>query len=394
MHDSLRAFSLFLYNTCLGIFLTYGLFFSKVSAEFSLPPSAASFIFGTFALLYSLSSLVMGYVMDIYGAGKTMLIGGLLMSVGLIASSEATSFAMLVATYGLVAGMGTGSMWLPTSFVVFDRFSGTKAREAIGLVSAGTAFGTLAFSPLEAYVITAYGWRAAFLVMGIIVVLFALFAYSLTRGGSVTRRFNLRAAIQNFKTQRFGYLYGYYIMGNGFSRTLPMIFVVPLLQAKGLGLVGGSLALSLIGIGSIAGRFASRTNRTSEETVASLGFILQGVCIAALVFSNNLLSAAVVSLIFGIGYGVYIPQFALLIRKHFGTETYGTTFGLLLTSFGIGAFIGPVFEGYQLSVSGDYSLGFYVAAVVSTAVGLHLLLSQRRRSADVTDAHGGQRKMP
>lgn len=44
-------------------------------------------------------------------------------------------------------------------------------------------------------------------------------------------------------------------------------------------------------------------------------------------------------------YGLfYIPQFSLIIRKNYGTAQYGTIFGILLTSFGIGAFIGPIFE--------------------------------------------------
>ena len=82
---------------------------------------------------------------------------------------------------------------------------------------------------------------------------------------------------------------------------------------------------------------------------------------------------------FGIGYGTYIPEFALLVRKYYGVDNYGTIFGTLMTSFGIGAFIGPVFEGISVSSSLGYLPGFALAAVVSLAVGLHLLIVAREK---------------
>ena len=106
--------------------------------------------------------------------------------------------------------------------------------------------------------------------------------------------------------------------------------------------------------------------------MAALGFILQGACAVALFVSNNPAAIGVLSILFGIGYGTYIPEFALLVRKYYGVENYGTIFGTLLTSFGIGAFIGPVFEGTEVSSGGGYLAGFVLATVVSIAAGIHL----------------------
>ncbi|MDG6898600.1 MAG: hypothetical protein JRN24_02570, partial [Nitrososphaerota archaeon] len=77
--------------------------------------------------------------------------------------------------------------------------------------------------------------------------------------------------------------------------------------------------------------------------------------------------------LFGVGYGTYIPEFALIVRKYFGMERYGSIFGTLLTSFGIGAFVGPVFEGSLVTSTGGYALGFEIAAAVSIVSGLSLL---------------------
>jgi len=129
------------------------------------------------------------------------------------------------------------------------------------------------------------------------------------------------------------------------------------------------------------GRLTAGVQRVSEETMAAIGFILQGVSTVALYFAPDPVTLGILSLLFGIGYGTYIPEFALLVRKHYGVEHYGSIFGTLLTSFGIGAFIGPVFEGVSVSSSTGYLPGFLLSAVVSLTVGAHIFTTSRTGKA-------------
>src|SRR5207247_5592631 len=108
-----------------------------------------------------------------------------------------------------------------------------------------------------------------------------ILAYQTSRGSRVASRFALGDAVRGRRTQRFGFLYVYYSAGNAFSRTLVTIFLVPLLESRGLGTQAGTLALVLIGVGSLTGRLTVGVQRFNEETMAAFGFILQGVCTAA-----------------------------------------------------------------------------------------------------------------
>jgi len=371
----LKIISLFLYNSCLGIFLTYGLFFNRVSTDFSISAALTSLVFGTFALTYSISSLIMGFIMDSYGASLSILLGGSLMGAGLILSGFSNSPITLILFYGLLGGLGTGSMWLPTSLVTLESFDESKVKSAIGIVSAGTAFGTLIFAPIEGVFIANFGWRMAFIAVGIIVVIFTILAYLASKEVNVKHSFNLRLAISKIKNSRFTSYYLYYMFGNAFSRTLAMIFIVPLIETRGLDITISSLSLSLIGAGSMIGRIATGL-KLSEEKLASIGFLLQGFSILTFIFIYDPISILLFSLLFGIGYGMYIPQFSLLIRKNYGTAQYGTIFGMLLTSFGLGAFIGPVFEGYLITYNIGYVIGFISSSLCSIIVGLHILRSQ------------------
>jgi MFS transporter, OFA family, oxalate/formate antiporter len=392
MRSWVRGSALFLFNSCLAVFLSYGVFFDNVSSKFGLPPSYTSLVFGVFAICYSLSSVLLGVFMNTRGPGKAILLGGLLMAAGMMLSSVAPSFSVLLVTYGVIGGLGSGSMWMPTSYVVFDTFDAGEIKSATGLVSSGTAAGLLYFPLLERYVIESLGVDAAFLSVGLVVLVFTLMAYQVSKKSMVSPRFELGDVARALKTRRFAGLYTYYAAGNAFARTLVMIFVVDLYASRGLGLEIGAIALSLIGVGSLMGRLTAGTKRVGEETMAALGFILQGASTAGLLLSSDPIPIAFFAILFGVGYGAYIPEFALIVRKDFGMERYGSIFGTLLTSFGIGAFVGPVFEGSLVTATGGYALGFEVAATVSVVAGLSLLYFGSRSSggAQAETAHGGE----
>src|SRR5947208_15747425 len=115
------------------------------------------------------------------GPGKTILLGGCLMRAGLVFSSIANSFPLLMFTYGFVGGLGYGSMWMPTSYVVFNSFDQASVKRVTGFVSAGTAIGLLIFPPLENYLIGAWSIQSAFLIVGVIVFAFTTLPYQTSR---------------------------------------------------------------------------------------------------------------------------------------------------------------------------------------------------------------------
>lgn len=384
MRDLFRIASLFAFNSCLGIFLTYGVFFNKISIEFHQVAFSTSIVFGFFAVSYSISSFLLGGFMAKYGAKKTILFGGLLMALGFFLSALANSIPFLIATYGLIAGLGSGSMWLSTSYAVFENFPAEKIRSVTGIVSAGTAFGSLFFAPLEASIIYYYGWRIAFIILSVLVLIFAFSAalsssnksgYTNTNStGLLTREVFSRIG----KDTRFWYLYCYYMLGNAFSRTIAMVFVVPMLEFRGFSLVVSSLSPALIGAGSIFGRFSTNIRALSEETISSLSFIIQGLSSVGLFYSTNIFAIYILSFVFGLGYGGYIPQFALITRKVYGIKNYSAVFGFLLSSFGIGALLASLFGGYNLVSSGGYETIFYASSLTSLVIGIHQLFTRKR----------------
>ncbi|HMK82409.1 MAG TPA: MFS transporter [Candidatus Bathyarchaeia archaeon] len=380
MHKYFRISAFFIYNSCLAIFLTYGLFFNKIATDLGQPPTSIAFVFGAFAIIYGLSSLFMGFLLDRFGPSRTILLGGGLMGTGLLLSSIASSIPSLVFAYGVVGGAGTGSMFPTTSCSVFETFNRDEIKHVTGVVSAGTAFGSLFFAPLEAILIAYVDWRRAFLVLGVIVLSFTVFAALAASGSGRHEIHRLRRVLAEARSKRFAFLYSYYALGNAFARSIVMVFIVPMLESQGASIFLGSLSLAMIGVGSIVGRYTAGSKRFSEDEISGLSFIIQGASALMLLYARDIVAIVLLSLMFGIGYGGYIPEFALMVRKYFGMKEYGTIFGLLLTSYSLGAFVGPIFEAYTLETFGTFTLGFLIAGLSSVIVGLHQIILYHRNS--------------
>ena len=207
MRKNFQISAFFIYNSCLAIFLTYGLFFNKIATDLGQPPTSIAFVFGAFAIVYGLSSLFMGFLLDRFGPSRTILLGGGLMGAGLLLSSIANSIPSLVLAYGVVGGAGTGSMWPTTSCSVFETFNRDEMRHITGIVSAGTAFGSLFFAPLEAVLIAYFDWRRAFLVLAVIVLTFAVLAALAASGSRRIEIHRLRTVLTKARSKRFASLF-------------------------------------------------------------------------------------------------------------------------------------------------------------------------------------------
>src|SRR3546814_10124493 len=88
----------------------------------------------------------------------------------MIAASFADSLAAIVIFYGIGIGVGVGFAYVPAIGTV-QRWFILRRGQASGWAVAGIGIGTMAAPPLAAFVIDQYGWRNAYVVLGIGVLL-------------------------------------------------------------------------------------------------------------------------------------------------------------------------------------------------------------------------------
>ncbi|KAM5164870.1 monocarboxylate transporter 14 [Mantella aurantiaca] len=108
-----------------------------------------------------------GLFINTCGCRKTAMIGGFLTSLGWVLSAFATNVHFLFFTFGVMAGIGSGMVYLPAVVMVGQYFQKHRAL-AQGLSTTGTGFGTFLVTVLLKYLCAEFGWRNAMIIQGAI----------------------------------------------------------------------------------------------------------------------------------------------------------------------------------------------------------------------------------
>ncbi len=144
-----------------------------ISAEYGVTPGAASAVITGFALSYGLFQLVHGPIGDRVGKFRTVMITTGLSGLTLFLCAAAPGIDALIAAR-FISGITVGALiplsmaWIGDS-VPYERRQATIARFLIGQML-GVAFGAAAAGMLAEW----FGWRAIFVVLGLLFVAIAV----------------------------------------------------------------------------------------------------------------------------------------------------------------------------------------------------------------------------
>lgn len=124
------------------------------------------------SLMYVTSSLLLpwaGRMMEKHSARMLLTLSSALMGVAFLAMSF---FTNVWEFYGAGIALGASvSFLLYLSFpVLINRWFRTRVGLLMGICAAASGVGGMLFNPLAGYIITAYGWRAAYIVFAVIVL--------------------------------------------------------------------------------------------------------------------------------------------------------------------------------------------------------------------------------
>ncbi|XP_063162730.1 monocarboxylate transporter 14 isoform X2 [Candoia aspera] len=106
-----------------------------------------------------------GLFINTCGCRKTAITGGILNALGWILSSYASDVDYLFITFGIIAGIGSGMVYLPAVVMVGQYFQKRRAL-AQGLSTTGTGFGAFLMTALLKYLCVEFGWRNAVFIHG------------------------------------------------------------------------------------------------------------------------------------------------------------------------------------------------------------------------------------
>lgn len=168
------------------------------------------------------------------------------------------------------------------------------------------------------------------------------------------------------------------------AATVSTLFVhfQPVLIDRGFSPMLAASVVILLGPASIGGRFISGLllDRLPPNRVAAALMILPAISYMILLGGvNSLWQAYACVLLLGIAAGAESDLLAYLVSRYFGSQSFGTLYGLLLGVFAMGYGASPVLTGRAFDATGSYELAFTVlAGAALVASGMILGLGKAR----------------
>ena len=149
-----------------GAFGSIPVFLKPVSVEFGWPRGATSFAYTVGTLAIGSGGIVWGRLADRHGTRPVVLLGTLMQPTVLFLLSALTSLPQFYLFYMLLGGVGFAAVNVPIIANVGLWFTRNKGL-ALGIVSAGGALGQGVVPLVAAHLISATGWRAAYLALSV-----------------------------------------------------------------------------------------------------------------------------------------------------------------------------------------------------------------------------------
>ncbi|UCE16649.1 MAG: MFS transporter [Candidatus Bathyarchaeota archaeon] len=362
----------------------FGVFSRPLLDEFGWTRALTSGAFSLYMIVHGLSAILMGALSDRYEPRITFGVSGFLGGLGMVLCSQIVDLWQFYAFFGLLIGVGTGAAFSPPMSTTAKWFV-KKRGLALGIVASGIGFGTLIMSPVANYLISAYGWQMAYIIVGfiawIVLIPTALMikagpvennalSYSKNReeGGNVSDEWDTSEAV---KTRSFWLFFFSNLL---WVLCLQMVMVHIYYYAIDIGAPSMIAAgvLALIGGFSVLGRLVigGASDRVGTKRAWLLCLVCQMVIMFWLTMSGSVWTLYLFAPVFGFSYGGIVPLVPAITGEFFGTKNLGAIIGFMVFGPTIGGVLGPFIAGYIFDVTGSYYFAFLlgVAATIMATV--------------------------
>jgi len=300
---------------------------------------------------------------------------------------------------GLLAASGMSAAYVPCNATVVRWFT-LKRGLALSIASSGASFGMFIFPPLTTALITMYGWRGAYLILGSLAACAIIGCASfivrdpermgLHPDGQLQERLLPEKAAMDiaesasFTLAEARHTGAFWLLNVIFGLTwvvvfMPMVHIVPFAIDMGISPFRAAMTISVIGFAGFAGRLAIGTLSDRFGRVATLGMclLLQGLSFAAFTISSGLVLLYLTAAVFGFSYGGVTALFPALVGDFFGRAEVGAIVGFIFALAGSPAAFGPLIAGYMYNATHSYWTAFELSAALNLASLLLLFFLKR-----------------
>jgi MFS family permease len=376
-------------NLCLGSIYAWSVFVEPLMDYFggelgqAVTASDVLLPFSVYLVVLALTMPFSGRIVDALGPRDATIAGGVLVGLGWILASLASSVTMLSVVYGAVGGVGEGIAYSVLVAVAACWFPDRRGL-AVGITILGIGFSAFFTANIAGDLIGAYGVMNTFRIFGAaIVVLVTLLAMPLRFPPTgCARGPGGKDACECTRARMLGSPSFYALWACYFIGCVAGLMAISITSPMGAEVgVEPGLATALVGFFAIFngfGRplFGALTDRATPRNAAVLSF---GMIAGASFLMWQLPVVPVYIIAFAVLWGCLGGWLAIAptaTGRYFGTCDYPRCYGVVFLAYGAGALAGPQLAGLVKTSSESYMGVFpwvFGLALVGILIALALL---------------------
>jgi sugar phosphate permease len=386
-----------------------GAILQPLSQEFGWSNEQISSALALRFALFGLMGPFAAVLMERYGLRAVMFTGLAMVGGGMALATQATQLWHLFILWGVVLGLGTGMTALVLGAVVANRWFTARRGLVIGVLTASSATGQLAFLPFAAWIIEHAGWRYAVIPLFIGCALVAVLALCLVRNrpsdiglaplgetfvpGSVPAP----VAAMNFRTpftvlreasgnKTFWILFGTFFICGLSTNGLVQTHFISLCGDYGMTAVPAASVLAMMGAFDFFGTILSGwlSDRYDNRKLLFWYYGLRGLSLFWLPHSVfSLYGLSLFAVFYGLDWIATVPPTVKLAGATFGKEKVGLVFGWIFAAHQIGAATAAYGAGLTRTVLLTYTPALYAAGAACLVAAAIIMAIRKPQAAPV-----------
>jgi len=372
----------------IGTYISYGVFFNPLMAEFGWSRTVIAGASSAAFIMSGVFGILIGRLNDNFGPGKLMAVTAVFLGTGCSLMYTVTEIWQLYLFFGLFFGIGMSGIDVIALTTIARWFSHNRGMMT-GISKVGTGAGQLCLPLLASILIINYGWRNAFLVIGLLASITLIIIAGLLKrdpddNSSGNQKGEQKAVEleiyltfrQSLHTVQF-WIICLVNMSIVYCLMVVLVHIVPHAMDLGIQQQYAASVLSIIGAVSMAGRFITgmAIDSVKSKKMMFICFLILLLSLLWLQTADCLWKLYLFACMYGLAHGGFFTAISPIVAEFFGIGFHGSLFGIVVFFGTAGGALGPIVAGRIFDITGSYTLAFWMISgiIIVTFALLQLL---------------------
>jgi sugar phosphate permease len=390
---------------------SFGVFFKPMADEFGWTRAMTAGAYSLRSIEGGIASPIVGWAVDKYGSRGVILVGAIVSGLSFVSMPLVDSLLGFYLIYGVALSTGMSAMLYLPAWTVIAKWFKRRLSLAMALLAVGAGLGGLICAPASAFLIAHFGWRSAFVILGVMVWIVAIPLAFVVRNSPEEMglrpdgdalldetpqeldrtshsepadpeylapvEYTLGQALRSFSFWMLALAFFFF----GMAHSTVTVHTVPALTDAGIPVQKAAFSIGLLTLVSIIGRlsFGFLGDYVTKRYLFMVAYALTGAGLLVLMNARTMGMVYVFIFLFGVGFGGTVPLMPAIRAEYFGRAALGKIQGFMNPVMMFAGAVGPIFSGYVFDSTGSYRISFMVTGLLTFCASVAVFFARPSR---------------